>query len=249
LSLIDEALKRARDQTARPGGAAGSPRPGEDPWSYAPLPERRRRRPLAIGAVAAAGIIALVAAIVLVSSRPRSAGAPPDARPSASAATPASKTPGRVADGGIPASALPSPTPLLAAPPAKMSARGARSPGRALPAGASLGTLPGDSGLASASPRLAAPARSSRTLLSGDGAHPTERQRPPGRTYVGSLVAPGGARIELGGIVFSESSPVALVNGRILPVGGVIEGLRIVAIEENRVELSGEGFTAFLALK
>jgi hypothetical protein len=129
-----------------------------------------------------------------------------------------------------------------------MAARDARSAGRALTGAAEI--LSGDAGLASASPRVAAPARSSRTLLSGDD-RPAERQRPPAaaaRTYVGSLVAPGGARIELGGIVFSES-PVALLNGRVLSVGGFIEGLRIVAIEENRVELSGEGFTAFLTLK
>jgi len=245
-------LKRARDQTARPGGGAGSPRAGEDPWSYAPLPERRRRGSLAVGAAATAGI-ALAAAIVFVASRPRRAGTPPDARPPASMATPALATPDRSAGtGGLPVAvfALPSPTPLPAAPPPRMPAAGARSAGRALPVAASEEILSGDPGLASASPRVAAPARASRTLLSGD-VHPGQGQRLPaaaGRTYLGSLVAPGGARIELGGIVFSES-PVALLNGRVLPVGGFIEGLRIVAIEENRVELSGEGFTAFLALK
>ncbi|MDQ2971331.1 MAG: hypothetical protein M3R34_09350, partial [Acidobacteriota bacterium] len=172
-------MKRARDQTAPPGGAPGSPRAGEDPWSYAPLPERRRRGPLAIGAAAAGGI-ALVAAIVFVVSRPRRAGTPPDARPPASKAMPAFRTSDRGAgSGGLPVfvTPLPSPMPLPAEPPPKMPAREARSAVRALVA-ASPEILSGDAGLASASPRVAAPARSSRTLLSGD-VRPAERQRPP----------------------------------------------------------------------
>ena len=60
---------------------------------------------------------------------------------------------------------------------------------------------------------------------------------------------PNGSKIELGGIVYSETSPVALLNGRVLPVGGVIEGLTIAGIEENRVTLRGEDVTVYLTLK
>jgi len=70
-----------------------------------------------------------------------------------------------------------------------------------------------------------------------------------GRTYVGAVVAPNGMRVELGGIVYSETNASALLNGRILPVGAVVEGLAITAIEENRVELSGDGVTIHLALR
>jgi hypothetical protein len=70
-----------------------------------------------------------------------------------------------------------------------------------------------------------------------------------GRTYVGAVVAPNGIRVELGGIVYSETNASALLNGRILPVGGVVEGLTITSIEENRVELSGDGVTIHLTLR
>ena len=70
-----------------------------------------------------------------------------------------------------------------------------------------------------------------------------------GKTYVGSVTLPGGARIELGGIVYSESNPTALVNGKIVGTGAVIEGFLIQRIEENRVELSNPaGLTIYIAL-
>jgi len=71
----------------------------------------------------------------------------------------------------------------------------------------------------------------------------------PAKNYVSSFTAPNGAKIDLGGIVYSETSPVALVNGRVLPPGGMVEGLMVVSIEENRLELEGEGVHVFLSLK
>ncbi len=66
---------------------------------------------------------------------------------------------------------------------------------------------------------------------------------------MGAFVAPDGTRIELGGIVFSDANPVALINGRVLPVGGVVGSMTVVAITENRVELAGEGARVFLSLR
>jgi hypothetical protein len=71
-----------------------------------------------------------------------------------------------------------------------------------------------------------------------------------GGTYVGSVMLPGGAGIELGGIVYSESNATALVNGKILGAGAFVEGFVIQRIEENRIELSNTaGLTIFLSLK
>lgn len=71
-----------------------------------------------------------------------------------------------------------------------------------------------------------------------------------GKTYVGSIKLPGGARIELGGIVYSESNATALVNGKIVGTGAYVEGFTLVRIEQSRVELSnGAGLTIFLVLK
>jgi len=70
-----------------------------------------------------------------------------------------------------------------------------------------------------------------------------------GGTYIGAVIAPDGARVELGGIVYSETNASALLNGRILPVGAVVEGMTITSIEENRVELSADGMTIHIALR
>ena len=80
-----------------------------------------------------------------------------------------------------------------------------------------------------------------------------EPQPPPvamdAKTYVGEVTAPDGAKIELGGIVYSETNPIALINGRVLGPGAVIEEFTIVSIQPDRVELRGRGITMFLALK
>ena len=70
-----------------------------------------------------------------------------------------------------------------------------------------------------------------------------------GKTYVGEATVPDGAKIELGGIVFSETNPVALINGKVLGVGAVVEEFTIVSIQPDRVELRGRGVTMVLALK
>jgi hypothetical protein len=71
-----------------------------------------------------------------------------------------------------------------------------------------------------------------------------------GRTYVGAVTLTGGARIELGGIVYSESNATALVNGKVLGTGAFVEGFLIRRIEEDRIELDNTaGLTIFVSLK
>lgn len=48
---------------------------------------------------------------------------------------------------------------------------------------------------------------------------------------------PSGATIELGGIVYSEDDPLALLNGRVRRVGDSVEGCDVIAIGPNSVEL------------
>ena len=69
------------------------------------------------------------------------------------------------------------------------------------------------------------------------------------KTYIGELTAPDGAKIELGGIVYSETNPVALINGKVLGPGATVEEFTIVSIQPDRVELRGRGITMFIALK
>jgi hypothetical protein len=70
-----------------------------------------------------------------------------------------------------------------------------------------------------------------------------------GKTYAGSVALAEGARIELGGIVWSETTPRALLNDRILGVGAYVEGFTVVSIETERVELRKDDLTIFLSVK
>lgn len=71
-----------------------------------------------------------------------------------------------------------------------------------------------------------------------------------GRSYSGELPLPGGGKITLDGIVFSETSPVAVLNGRVLPVGGIVEGYTVVKILPDRVELeAADGARVLLTLR
>jgi hypothetical protein len=99
-----------------------------------------------------------------------------------------------------------------------------------------------------------APPASSGAAPAHPNASPVEGKAPGrglanGRTYVGEVSVPDGGKIALEGIVYSESNPVALINGKVLPPGAVVEEFTIVTISPDRVELNGRGLTIFLALK
>ena len=70
-----------------------------------------------------------------------------------------------------------------------------------------------------------------------------------GKTFAGAVTLPGGAKIELGGIVWSETEPRALLNDRIAAVGAFIEGYSLTKIEENRVALEKDGVTIYVSIK
>ncbi len=85
-------------------------------------------------------------------------------------------------------------------------------------------------------------------------ARPTAPARPAGaiangRSYAGAVTLPGGERIELGGIVWSETEPRALLNDRVLGVGAYVEGFHVTRIEEDRVELEKDGVTISITVK
>jgi hypothetical protein len=93
---------------------------------------------------------------------------------------------------------------------------------------------------ASASPRVASEDRRPRM-------EPTPQPSRP-KTYQGTANLPS-ARLELEGIVYSEGSPTALINGRVVGPGGYVEGYTVVRIERDRVELKGDDGSIILTLK
>jgi hypothetical protein len=223
VSLIDDALKRA--QAADDAANQRTDRP----WIPTPMPDAglaRRRRllrwlaiSLGVAGVAAAAVVALRFAL--------SAGTAPRASPPAAPAPTARAvdiewTPVAVATPVTPAAALSSASAVATATPAPRL-RPTRLPAE------------GESLAETAPPPPSAP-------------------RPPGpivsgRTYAGSVTLPGNARIELGGIVWSEAEPRALLNDRILGTGGYVEGFTVAKIDEDRVTLEKDGVTIYLSVK
>jgi len=221
MSLIDEALKRAELEAARRDGLRG----GAYPWVPEHMPRRRRLW----GRIAAAvvSLFAATAVVVWLS------------RPPAPVQGPKSKVQ------SSPRQALE--TVEVAPPPVGLTSRESARANDAANAKAGkesrLPTPPFDTARA----RIA-PAREP-----GPASSPAEskafRGLADGKTYVGEVNVPDGGKIELGGIVYSESNPVALINDKVLPPGAVVEEFTVVSIKPDRVELNGRGVTIFVTLK
>ncbi len=223
MSLIDDALKRA--QAAQEAG-----RENGRPWTPPPLPDSRRAaRSRGRRIVVWTGALLLVAVAVLL-WRPRhpaklSLRSAPGQTPTAAATT------------------LPPITSEVAVVP----------PPRGVPPEASNRVE------ASARPPGKAHERPRATPVSGAAASvpstgtPETRPRPAtnaqGRSYSGELPLAGGGKITLDGIVFSETSPVAVLNGRVLPVGGIVEGYTVARILPDRVELEADGARVLVTLR
>jgi hypothetical protein len=223
VSLIDEALKRAQEAHDKETGAVR-----RRPWTPSPMPDRgpaRRRRLLAGAALAAMGVLAAVG--LLLWRRPAVTKPAAPASERAALPTPLPPTPAPLEEVRVP----PPPRGIGTASAPRPAADGKR------PAMQAAGP-PAPPGPAAASTPPAPPAPADRAggLASG-------------KTYTGSVALPGGGRLELGGIVYSETNATAVINGRILGEGASIEGFTVARIEESRVTLSGNSVTFYLSVR
>ena len=239
MSLIDEALKRAELEAARRDGLRG----GAYPWVLESQPKRRRRWVAA--AVIGLTVAILGGGVVWLSRRPAAvpaSGAPAGGGPKESnARNPKSRIEMETVEVAPPPKAQPVRAPAAGkAEPEAKPAGASSSPA----AGAEAGRAKG----AAAAPRPASPAEG-RAGSPGAAGKPATRGLAPGKTFFGEVELPEGGKIALEGIVWSETNPVALINGKVLPPGGVVEEFTIAAIQPDRVELNGRGMTIFLALK
>jgi hypothetical protein len=226
MSLIDEALKRAQ--------AAQIPAPqAPSVWTQTPthLPDRRSawKRP----AIWLISVLLLAALAAFVSIR--QGGTKPASRSSAALERrPAPTAAASTAESQAQASGRLVPSPLASALEPEM------------PAHADVQSVRPPT-IAPTHPVVAAPAEA-------PPAGRTTNDRPSralvdGKSYSGEILLASGAKIELGGIVYSEESPVALINGRVVARGDSVEGLTVAKIEPERVELEGHGVRVFLVLK
>jgi hypothetical protein len=229
MSLIDEALKRAQ-AAQRPSPQAPSI------WKPTPtlLPDRRPvwQRP-AIWLISALLLAALAAFVSIHQARMKPASrssaaferrpAPPAAASTADAAP--AQASGRTVTSPLTSALEPEV-------PARADVQPVR-PARIAPTHSAAAAF--------AEARATPPSRTTND-------HPS-RALVDGKSYAGEILLASGAKIELGGIVYSEESPVALINGRVVARGDSVEGLTVAKIEPERVELEGHGVTVFLLLK
>jgi hypothetical protein len=282
VSLIDEALKRARQEAAQQDAARRGPAPSWTPVPLAPLRERRSPLPLAValavalllaiglvwstrrtpappsavGTVAAAPAeraVAQPAAPAVQSTVQPAAPAPRDRAAPATREDDASRQAARTAprEGGDVADrsdradrsersdrgqAAPEPRTARAEPGREMASRREPAP-PASPAPTTAAAEPPASRARAAEARPAAPAAAA-TVAPEDG-----------RSYVREASLPGGRKLELRGIAFSDTQPVVLINGKVLSPGEGVEGYTVVSIQPQRVELKGASGTLYLTLQ
>ena len=226
MSLIDEALKRLQA-----AGQEGLSNAAERPWVPTPMPDaglaRRRLLVRWVGIGAAAAAAAAIVALLVVR---RESAAAPEERSAALTA--------------------PSPRPVreAQAPPSSVT-----HPAEA-PAAVLAERAPASRTVIPPAAREAAAEKAERPVERAAEARPPEANRRPrpvaaGETFVGAVALPEGQRIELGGIVYSETDPRALLNDRIVAAGAYVEGFTVSRIEPDRVALEKEGLTIYLVLK
>jgi hypothetical protein len=233
VSLIDEALRRARGRAGREIAP-----PGTTPWLPASFPDRRRaRRALWVGILAgglgAAALAALAVALLRQSSAPPPVSRrAPASKPAAAASFPAlpPTLPPVTQAAEVPPPAAPAPTPQAAAVVPPTASDPEARQGAAAPAPRTT-----------EAPAAAGP---SRTVLAEAPTAPRD-----GETFAGEVRLPGGGRITLDGIVYSDTHPVAMLNGQVLPVGGVVEDWTISKITPDRVEIQRGGKTISIRAK
>ena len=213
------------DDALKRAQAAGQPEPAGTtaprPWTPAPLPDAgpARRRRLARILAAGVGIVVAASAGVWLLRRTPA----PQSSPPPSRDSPAAET------AAVTAPPLATALPAEAAPTTEVVAKARPTRPPAAPVG--------DPGTAAAENTVA------------DPPVPRPQALANGKTYSGSVTLPGGAKIELGGIVWSEVEPRALLNDRVAGVGAWVEGFTVAKIEPERVVLEKDGLTVFLSLK
>jgi hypothetical protein len=248
LSLIIEALKRARDDAIRRQSAArGLP--------LAPVPRMRDRSrwlSFALVPLAAALVICILLLIDLYSRIPdpepavgtavaAETGAPAAVVIAEAEAVPASSQAVPQAAAPTSSTAPPSPTPSEA------TGEGGR-PEAAVPLGpsATRDEASGSPERQTAARPVAAAPRPAPTASgpSDDGATPTQA-----REFVGQARLRDGQLVDLEGIAWSESEPFALLNGQVIGVGEFIRTYRVSEIQRDHVVLEQDEDRILLRLE
>lgn len=249
MSLISDALKKARQEAAR----QDSLRQGV-PYAVGPVDSPDRRRTLvpllaglAVGAVLAGGM----AGFVYLADREPAARQEAQVAEAAPPPVVVEEEPERtsVPEAAAPPVAPTVPRPILDEPPVTATAPPERMPEAAAPVPPPAAQPEPEIRLEPAAPVLppAAP-----VLREEPAPAPLLPEPPPvqeSKSFVETVPVPGGGTLRLNGIAFSSVSPVAVIDGRVVGPGEVVQGFTVVEIQQNRVKLEGHGETVYVSLK
>ena len=242
MSLIDEALRRARQEAALQDSAKREAQYRQVPV-YAP-PQPRRAAPTLIAAAVAACVIAGIGIGVFLG---RGGGQKPEGEPTVQAIAEAPAPPQVVPQESVEIpeeTARPSPTPGPARETPSGSQQVAAATAEPLQPPPALDVSP-----------TPAPAAAEPVILAPETPAPPAPQAPPEpspaeiRTYVREVPLPDGGMLRLSGIAFSAAQPVALINDKVLAKGESYQGFLVADIQANLVELRGNGMTFRVTLK
>ncbi|GMU65384.1 MAG: hypothetical protein AMXMBFR36_16580 [Acidobacteriota bacterium] len=225
MSLVSEALKKAQREAARREGQdKGLPEPlvaGAQPWRA----RRASRTPLAIAL--AAGAIVLVGGALYFASDAGNEGLRDERRPVKKAAP-------AVADEVGPAA----PAQPVASEPSSPAASPIEVDGlRAAPADGPTVEGPGSAATPTAPP-ASDPAPSAPAAAPTRAATPLPAPATRETTFVRSARLASGTEVRLGGIAWSETAPLAYLNGKLLGVGESSGSARVERIARDRVVLA-----------
>lgn len=249
MSLINEALKRARDEAVRREASTK----GIPLAPAAPTRERNRWLPILVLGLTLALVVSLVVTVNLASKLPavtQTAAMEDAARvepmaetelePVVSASTEAAPTTPVVAPSD------PVPAMVEPAPPRQESPRPQDSPpARESPLAQQTSSARPQAGpaaqLETVEPRSPSP---TQQVASPD--RPVEAE---GRVFVLSAELAGGQSVDLGGIAWSETGPYALLNGRVVGLGEWVQGYRVSQIDPGQVILERDDDRVVVRLK
>lgn len=261
MSLIDEALRRARQEAARQDAVRRDERYRQVPV-LPPMASRRRSgpsRPLLIAGIA--GAVAVCALLIgLGMFLGRTAPVPREAAPepvSAAVPQPSADAPARrEAPTGEAAEtpaveAVPTPAAVPPAPAEAPPQASAAEPASPPSADASPASPPAVAAPPTPVPRPPTVVPESPTAVPGPPATvpAAPETAPEVRSFVRQAPLPDGGALRLNGIAFSSTQPVALIDDRVLTRGESYRGLIVSDIQPGFVELKGDGVTLRVSLK
>jgi len=236
MSLINEALRRARLEAARQEAARRGDPP---PVLPAALPDRRRFPWTLFVSALVIGVVLTGATLWLMGWNRAATPSPPVPVETAEAATarlaPAQPTNPARERSATPLTATPS-TPRARIPRPE-TARKAEAPAQS-PRSRPIDT----SGAGGDDARPAAAIHCTPAPAAG-----SEASLVDGFTYVASIDVRG-RHLVLSGIAWSASHPTAVLNDAAVGKGDEVAGFRVIKVEPDRVELQADGKTVFLRL-